>query len=149
MIVSISNTSGHYRCRGSDGDRAALRRRRRSWSLDEKRRIVDESLADGASIAKVARHYDLNANQLFTWRRQFGVEPVAPKEFAPILPVTIAPDTTAADSDLRSTGQIWRSYTSGEPKPYFKKSSFLGKTIVHQQTIAFSEIPLVGPNKSS
>jgi transposase len=91
---------------GSDGDRAALGRRRRSWSLDEKRRIVDESLADGASIAEVARHYDLNANQLFTWRRQFGVEPVTPKELAPILPVTIAPDTTAADSDLRSTGQM-------------------------------------------
>ena len=69
-------------------------------------RIVDESLADGASIAEVARHYDLNANQLFTWRRQFGVEPVTPKELAPILPVTIAPDTTAADSDLRSTGQM-------------------------------------------
>ena len=91
---------------GSEGDRAALRRRRRSWSLDEKRRIVDESLADGASIAEVARHYDLNANQLFTWRRQFGVEPVTPKKLAPILPVTIAPDTTAADSDLRSTGQM-------------------------------------------
>jgi transposase len=91
---------------GSDGDRAALRRRRRSWSLDEKRRIVDESLADGASIAEVARHYDLNANQLFTWRRQFGVAPVTPKELAPILPVTIAPDTTAADSDLRSTAQM-------------------------------------------
>ena len=91
---------------GSDADRAALRRRRRSWSLDEKRRIVDESLADGASIAEVARHYDLNANQLFTWRRQFGVEPVTPKKLAPILPVTIAPDTTAADSDLRSTGQM-------------------------------------------
>ncbi|MGJ0512811.1 IS66-like element accessory protein TnpA [Methylocystis sp.] len=91
---------------GSDGVRAALRRRRRSWSLDEKRRIVDESLADGASIAEVARHYDLNANQLFTWCRQFSVEPVTPKELAPILPVTIAPDTTAADSDLRSTGQM-------------------------------------------
>ncbi len=91
---------------GSDGDRAALGRRRRSWSLDEKQRIVDESLADGASIAQVARHYDLNAIQLFTWRRQFGVEPVTPKECAPNLPVTIAPDTTAADSDLRSTGQM-------------------------------------------
>jgi transposase len=90
----------------SDTDLTALRRRRRSWSLDEKRRIVDESLADGASIAEVARRYDLNANQLFTWRRQFGVEPVAPKELAPILPVMIASDTTAAGSDLPSTGQI-------------------------------------------
>jgi transposase len=90
----------------SDADLAALRRRRRSWSLDEKRLIVDESLADGASIAEVARRYDLNANQLFTWRRQFGVEPLAPKELAPILPVTIAPDTTAAGSDVPSTGQM-------------------------------------------
>ncbi len=90
----------------NNDDPAALRRKRRSWPLEEKRRIVDESLEDGASIAEVARRYDLNANQLFTWRRQFGVEPTALQELAPILPVTITPDTTAADSDLRSTGQM-------------------------------------------
>jgi len=90
----------------NNDDPAALRRKRRSWALEEKRRIVDESLEDGASIAEVARRYDLNANQLFTWRRQFGVEPTALQELAPILPVTITPDTKAADSDLRSTGQM-------------------------------------------
>jgi transposase len=90
----------------NNDDPAALRRKRRSWALEEKRRIVDESLEDGASIAEVARRYDLNANQLFTWRRQFGVEPTALQELAPILPVTITPDTTAADSGLRSTGQM-------------------------------------------
>ncbi|MFL9500192.1 transposase [Rhodopseudomonas palustris] len=37
-------------------------RRRRFWTTDEKRRIVEESLADGASIAEIARRYDLNAN---------------------------------------------------------------------------------------
>jgi transposase len=81
-------------------------RQRRSWSLDEKRRIVDESLADGASIAEIARRYDLNTNQLFTWRRQFGALPVAPKELAPILPVTITPDPTASYSAPGSTGQM-------------------------------------------
>ena len=91
---------------GSDADRSAPKRRRRSWTFDEKRRIVDESLADGASIAEVARHYELNANQLFTWRRQFGVEPVAPKELAPILPVTIAPETATEDSIPAPTGQM-------------------------------------------
>jgi transposase len=88
---------------GKDADPAAVWRRRRSWSLDEKRRIVDESLADGASIAEVARRYDLNTNQLFTWRRQFGV---APKELAPILPVTITPDPTPAYDAPGSTGQM-------------------------------------------
>ena len=89
-----------------DEDPKALRRKRRSWALEEKRRIVDESLEDGASIAEVARRHDLNANQLFAWRRQFGVEPAEPKELAPILPVTIAPDTTAEDSDPGSNGQM-------------------------------------------
>jgi len=89
-----------------DEDPKALRRKRRSWALEEKRRIVDESREDGASIAEVARRHDLNANQLFAWRRQFGVEPAKRKELAPILPVTIVPDTTAEDSGPGSNGQM-------------------------------------------
>lgn len=91
---------------GKEGGGAARGRRRRSWGLDEKRRIVDESLEDGASLAEVARRHDLNANQLFTWRRQFGVEPDEPRDLAPILPVTITSDMTAEDSDPGSIGQM-------------------------------------------
>ena len=90
----------------NDEDPATLRRKRRSWALEQKRRIVEESLEEGASIAEVARRHDLNANQLFAWRRQFGAEPAAPMELAPILPVTIAPDTTAEYSDRGSNGQM-------------------------------------------
>lgn len=68
------------------------RRKRRSWTLEEKRRIVDESLEDGASIAEIARLYELNANQLFTWRRQFGLEPATASDVTTLLPVTIAPE---------------------------------------------------------
>ena len=91
--------------RNDDGP-PALKRKLRSWVMDEKRRIVDESLEDGASIAEVARRHDLNTNQLFTWRRQFGVEPTVPKELAPILPVTITPDATAEYSAPGSIGQM-------------------------------------------
>ncbi len=84
----------------------ALRRRRRSWSLEEKRRIVDESLEDGASIAEVARQHDLNTNQLFTWRRQFGVDLDAPQDLAPILPVTITPDVVTDHCAPGPTGQM-------------------------------------------
>ena len=90
----------------NDDDPPAHRRRRRSWSLEEKRRIVDESLEDGASIAEVARRHDLNTNQLFTWRRQFGVDLAAPQDLAPILPVTITPDTATEYSAPGSTGQM-------------------------------------------
>jgi len=84
----------------------AKRRKRRSWTMEEKRRIIDQSLADGASIAEIARLHDLNANQLFTWRRQFGVEAIDPKELAPILPVMIAPDVAAEESNPGSSGQM-------------------------------------------
>ena len=90
---------------GKDG-LAPVWRKRRSWTRDEKRRVVDESREEGASIAEVARRHDVNANQLFTWRRQFDIEPAAPKNLAPILPVTIAPDTTAEDTDRGSSGQM-------------------------------------------
>src|ERR1035441_2217881 len=59
---------------GKDGDLAPVGRKRRSWKRDEKRQIVEESLQDGASIAEVARRHDLNANLLFTWRRQLGLD---------------------------------------------------------------------------
>jgi transposase len=85
---------------------AAPGRRRRSWSLDEKRRIVDETLEDDTSLAEVARRHDLNANQLFTWRRQFGVEAAGPKDVAPILPVTIALETAVEEPDPGSSSQI-------------------------------------------
>ncbi|MCC6889421.1 MAG: transposase [Hyphomicrobiales bacterium] len=89
-----------------EGGGAGLGRRRRSWTLDEKRRIVEESLADGASIAEVARRHDLNANQLFTWRRQCGFEVAKPKNLAPIVPVTITPVEAAEDAYPGSGGQM-------------------------------------------
>jgi transposase len=45
---------------------------RRSWSREQKRRVVDEALVPGASVAEVARRYELNANLLFKWLRQAG-----------------------------------------------------------------------------
>ena len=95
-----------------DGVRAG--RKRRSWSVEEKRRIVDESLEDGASISEVARRHDLNANQLFTWRRHFDVEPrdSNPNGPAPILPVMIVADTAA--SGHGKPGQMEIVLTGGE-----------------------------------
>jgi len=46
--------------------------------VEEKRRIVEESLAAGTSIAKLARRHDMNANQLFTWRKQYAQGQLGP-----------------------------------------------------------------------
>jgi len=47
----------------------AVPRQRRS--IAEKRRILEETLVPGASVAKVARAHGVNANQVFGWRRLY------------------------------------------------------------------------------
>ncbi|CAA6606330.1 transposase [Rhodospirillaceae bacterium LM-1] len=47
------------------------RRRNRSWSEALKRGIVAASFEPGYSVSVVARRYDVNANQLFKWRKAF------------------------------------------------------------------------------
>ena len=47
--------------------RIKLKRRMRSNA--EKRRIVEETLVEGASVAAVARRHDVNSNLVFNWRR--------------------------------------------------------------------------------
>jgi transposase len=71
-------------------------RRRRFWSEDEKRRMVAESLAPGASVSKVAQRYGVNANLLFTWRRQgaAGVLQTTAKAIE-LLPVKVADEPTS------------------------------------------------------
>ena len=91
---------------GKDGDFALGERRRRSWTRDEKRRIVEESFQEGASIAEVARRHELNANLLFTWRRKMGVEPSEQPGPMPILPVTIAPGSVAEEHCPTAAGQM-------------------------------------------
>ena len=44
--------------------------RRRTRSLDERKRIVEEALAPGVSVAAVARRHGLNANLVFKWIRR-------------------------------------------------------------------------------
>ena len=45
------------------------------WSDDEKRRIVDEAVVPGASVAEIARRHGVNANLVFTWRRAARTTP--------------------------------------------------------------------------
>jgi len=60
------------------GITATGRRRNHSWPEALKREIVAASFAPGASVSVVARHYDVNANQVFSWRRLYRDDPHAP-----------------------------------------------------------------------
>jgi transposase len=43
---------------------------RRSWSLEQRQRIVAEAVAPHASVAEVARRHGLNANLIFKWLKR-------------------------------------------------------------------------------
>jgi transposase-like protein len=47
------------------------KREARRRSVEEKRRIVEETLEAGASVARVARRHAVNANQVFYWRKKY------------------------------------------------------------------------------
>ena len=64
----MSNFEGNP---GAESDRVVCHRRRRRWSEAQKRQIVAETQKPGVSVPMVAQRYNLNANQIFRWRRLF------------------------------------------------------------------------------
>ena len=52
--------------------------------------MVAESLKPGASVAMVAQRYGVNANLLFTWRRQEAAGTNGGAEPVKLVPVTVA-----------------------------------------------------------
>jgi transposase len=79
----------------ADANQACGKRRR--WPEALKRELVAALSEPGASVSIVARRYDLNTNQLFKWRRQFGVASAgASVEPVRLLPVEITPASVSS-----------------------------------------------------
>ena len=72
-----------------------LRRR----TAAEKRRIVEESFRPGASVAVIARRYEVNANSLFGWRRKYGKGRGAEGR-AQLLPVSVTDERPTSESSV-------------------------------------------------
>ncbi len=74
---------------------------RRRRSAAERKRVVEETLEPGASVAKVALRHGVNANQVFQWRRLYrdGKLGTAPANAIKLLPVSVAEDEDLAKSE--------------------------------------------------
>ena len=89
-----------------------VRVRRRRWSEAQKRRIVTESYQPGASVSVVARRHDVNANLVFSWRRQYrelarmagGFVPVVVSSTEGAEPAKLLP--APPDFEASSSGRI-------------------------------------------
>jgi transposase len=79
---------------------ATRRRRNRAWPEALKREIVAASLVPGASVSVVARRYDVNANQVFAWRKRYRNGGSAMAAAPRLVPVMVTPDRDAAAIQL-------------------------------------------------
>lgn len=82
----------------------ATGRRHRRWPEALKREIVAASLAPGASVSIVARQYDVNANQVFSWRKRYREDACAPPnstvpQLVPVV-ITAEQDAVAAQPPI-------------------------------------------------
>ena len=96
------STTGMVDTKGRSG-----KPKRRLWTEALKRQIVAETIEPGASVSIVARRHDVNANQLFKWRREMAPEkPVAAEQSVTMLPVQIVPEPSEPHRRARRSGTI-------------------------------------------
>jgi transposase len=56
---------------------------------------VEETLVAGASVSRVARRHDVNANQVFYWRKLYREGQLGGDRTTQLLPVKVRDDRTA------------------------------------------------------
>jgi transposase len=96
---------------------AVGRRRNRAWPEALKREIVAASFAPGSSVSEVARHYDVNANQVFNWRKLYSDDPRAPAvaSSAPqLIPVMVTADHDAVAAEPSTVAETIEIDLSGK-----------------------------------
>ena len=89
-----------------------VKRSRRSWSPEEKQRIVDETLVPGASVADVARRHGANANLVFNWCKTARAS--APPELLEQAPRAAGAPAASASCAFIPVGVVDRA-EDGEP----------------------------------
>jgi transposase len=75
---------------------------RQMRTVEEKRRIVEETLAEGASVARVARAHGVNANQVFGWRRLYHAGRLGGSGAIKLLPVSVSESSPPQMTSLGS-----------------------------------------------
>ena len=71
-------------------------------SLEEKQRIVGAALAEGASVARVARAHGVNANLVFNWCRLYRAGRLRRRHEAKLLPVRVTGESCTSPEASRT-----------------------------------------------
>jgi transposase len=69
--------------------------KKRRRTIRERREIVEETLLPGASVSRVARRHDVNANQVFYWRKRYREGQLGSSADTQLIRVKVANDRSA------------------------------------------------------
>src|ERR1700689_5576039 len=75
-------------------------------TIQERREIVEETLVAGASVSRVARRYDVNANQVFYWRKLYREGRLGGSTVARLLPVKVSRDPSVEAEKNNLTARL-------------------------------------------
>ena len=83
-----------------------IKQTKRRWrSFEEKRRIVEETLESGASVARVARRHAVNANQVFYWRKKYREGRLGKGRSSNLLPVAVSDIPWSKSGPVRASSR--------------------------------------------
>lgn len=87
--VGYVHTEGIVDTLGQGALVSAGKKKQRRRTIKERRDIVEETLVPGASVARVARRHEVNANQVFYWRKLYCEGRLGISVATPLLPVKV------------------------------------------------------------
>jgi transposase len=115
--VVCVHTEGTVDTLGQGAPASTTRKKQRRRSIKERRDIVEETLVPGASVARVARRHDVNANQVFYWRKLYREGRLGINVATPLLPVKVKTERPAKvlndDSVVLSSGTMEIKFLRG------------------------------------
>ena len=110
--VESARTTDHRSARTARVEVLTRAEPRRSWTAEQKRQIVAESLGPDLTATEVARKYRISSGQLYTWRQQLvslpgSVVTRAPMQFAAVELATVGIAYFAVPAVVRAADPDW------------------------------------------
>lgn len=116
---------------------------RRRFSREFKREVVELLNEEAATVAEVARTYDLHPNQLFRWRREYSQGAYGPIDARQFSPAVLLPVVMETDKEpLTALAEAKPSYNTAGSEPVGITSLSTVKVVLRKGQLHLEDVNL-------